>query len=136
MADLQVGASSAGSAVPIDVPARLGALAAELRTAADRPRSQNPQVADVIDQFATAVEAAADLPPSDIEEHLFALESALLANCLGALEESRRSSIEESARGDARATSATEEARERTFLALRDRLLREELGLPRLELDG
>ncbi len=34
------------------------------------------------------------------------------------------------------ATVATSEARERTFRALRDRLLRSDLELPRLELDG
>jgi hypothetical protein len=90
----------------------------------------------VIDRFAGAVEAASDLPASEIEEHLFALESALLANCLEALDESDRAAIENRAARDAEATSATDEARDRTFLALRDRLVREKLDLPRLELAG
>ena len=44
--------------------------------------------------------------------------------------------LEERARADAAASAATPEARDRTFLAFRDRLLRKLLDLPRLELDG
>jgi len=82
------------------------------------------------------VEAAFELPVSVLEEHLFALESALLANCLEALDEPSRQSLEKRARHEAESTAATPEARERTFRALRDRLLRSDLELPRLELDG
>ena len=93
-------------------------------------------MADVIDGFATTVAAATELPSTTIEEHLFALESALLANCLEALDDRLREQIEERAHREAESTSATPEASERAYRALRDRLLREELELPRLELDG
>ena len=82
------------------------------------------------------VEAAHELPPAALEEHLFALESALLATCLTTLGNDDRDELEERARADASASAATPEARDRTFLAFRDRLLRELLALPRLDLDG
>ena len=135
-ADMQVGASVTDGAPTLDTGPRLASLAAGLRTAADRSRSERARVADVIDRFAGAVEAASDLPASEIEEHLFALESALLANCLEALDQSDRAAIEDRAARDAQETSATDEARDRAFLALRDRLVREMLDLPRLELAG
>ena len=56
--------------------------------------------------------------------------------CLEALDGRDRQSIEKRARDEAEASAATPEARERTFRALRDRLLRRELDLPRLELEG
>ena len=135
-ADMQVGASSNEGESTLDTGRALVSLAAGLRVAADRSLPKGARVADVISRFAGAVEAASDLPTSEIEEHLFALESALLANCLEALDEFDRRAIEERAANDAEATSATDEARDRTFLALRDRLVRELLDLPRLELAG
>jgi hypothetical protein len=135
-AEMQVGASSDDGETTLDTGPELASLAAGLRTAAGRSRPKRALVAEVIDRFADAVEDASDLSAAEIEEHLFALESTLLANCLEALDESDRAAIEERAANDAQATSATDEARDRTFLALRDRLLREMLGLPRLELAG
>ena len=82
------------------------------------------------------VAVAVELPASTLEEHLFALESALLANCLDALDDAWRGSIEARAREEAESTTATPEACDRAFRALRDRLLREELELPRMELSG
>jgi hypothetical protein len=135
-AEMRVGEASDGTPPTPDTGPSLTELATALRAAADRSRPQRALVADAIDRFASVVEAAADLPTAEIEEHLFALESALLANCLDALDESERTEIEERASHEAEATSATDEARDRTFLALRDRLLREMLDLPRLELAG
>jgi hypothetical protein len=136
LAEMHVGAPDDGSSPPPDPIPALETLAADLEAAAARSRSENPRIADNIESIATAVEMAAELPPSALEEHLFALESALLATCLEALDEPSRESLEKRARHEAESTAATPEARDRTFRALRDRLLRSDLGLPRLELDG
>jgi hypothetical protein len=136
LAEMHVGAPDDGSSPPPDPIPALETLAADLEAAAARSRSENPRIADNIESIATAVEMAAELPPSALEEHLFALESALLATCLEALDEPSRESLEKRARLEAESTAATPEARDRTFRALRDRLLRSDLGLPRLELDG
>jgi hypothetical protein len=135
-AEMQVGAHDDGGPTISDPHARLRELSTDLSRAADTQRIENRRVADVIDRFATTVAAASELPPATIEEHLFALESALLANCLEALDDRRREQIEDRARREAETTSATPEASERAYRALRDRLLREEIELPRLELDG
>lgn len=108
-------------------------LTIKLTEAADRVRSAMPSVAAVIERVSPQVEEAAALPLRDLEEHLFALESALLGACLEAIDEKTRADIERRARAEAAA--ATPDAEERAFRALRDRLLRELLGLPRLELE-
>lgn len=136
LAEMQVGSPGDGISPPPDPKPALEALAANLKAVAARSGSERPRIADIIKSIATAVEAASELPVSILEEHLFALESALLANCLEALDESSRQSLEKRAQHDAELTAATPEARERTYLALRDRLLRRSLELPRLELDG
>jgi hypothetical protein len=135
-AEMQVGAHADGGPEIPDPRTRLGALSKSLSRAADMHRAENRRVAEIIDQFATTVAAARELPRPTLEEHLFALESALLANCLEALDDQQREKIEVRARQEAESTSTTPEARERAFRALRDRLLREGLELPRLELDG
>jgi hypothetical protein len=135
-AEMQVGAHEDGGPAIPDSQARLQALSTDLSRAADTQRTGNRRLAEVIDRFATTVAAASELPPSTLEEHLFALESALLANCLETLDDRRRGQIEYRARREAESTSATPDASERAFRALRDRLLREALDLPRLELDG
>jgi len=108
-------------------------LTSKLNEAVERARSARPTVAAVLERFVPQVENAATLPVRDLEEHLFALESAVLGACLGALDEESRTDIERRARADVAA--ATPEAEERAFRALRDRLLRDLLGLPRLELE-
>lgn len=135
LAEMQVGAPDDGTSPPPDQQPGLEALATDLRAVAARSRQERPRVANIIESIATAVEAAFELPVSAIEEHLFALESALLANCLEALDEPTRQSLEKRARHQAEAAAATPEARERTFRALRDRMLRSDLELPRLELE-
>jgi hypothetical protein len=135
-AEMLVGAHEVGGSAPPDAQTRLRDLSRDLSRAAEAQRSENGRLADVIDRFSDMVAAASDLPPSTLDEHLFALESTLLANCLEALDDRLHLSVEARARREAEATAATPEASERAFHALRDRLLREELGLPRLELDG
>jgi hypothetical protein len=134
-AEMQVGATEHDTVGSLDPRPALEALAHDLGAAATRLRTKQPRAAEVIDCIASTVEAASEIPPAALEEHLFALESALLATCLDALDKDQRQSIEKRARDEAEATAATLEARERTFRALRDRLLRDELGLPRLELE-
>jgi hypothetical protein len=133
---MQVGASNDGALLSLDPGPALDALAKDLAAAATRLRAEKPRIAAVVERIAATVEAASELPVAALEEHLFALESALLATCLDALDESDRQSIEKRARREAEATAATPDAGERAFRALRDRLLRSELGLPRLELEG
>lgn len=135
IAEMQVGApGSAVEAAPVDVSAKVEALADELGDIASRHRSERPRLTEVLERIADTVAAAAELPDAVLEEHLFALESALLANCLDALDDRQRATIENRAREEAESTSTTAEARDRAFRALRDRLLRAELGLPRLEI--
>lgn len=136
MAEMQVGATEDDTSPPPDPKPDLEALAADLNAVAARLRMEKPRIAAVIESIATAVETASELPVSVLEEHLFALESALLANCLEALDEPSRQALENRAQNEAESTAATPEARDRTFRALRDRLLRSDLELPRLELDG
>jgi hypothetical protein len=128
--------SNDGALLSLDPGPALDALAKDLAAAATRLRAEKPRIAAVVERIAATVEAASELPVAALEEHLFALESALLATCLDALDESDRQSIEKRARREAEATAATPDAGERAFRALRDRLLRSELGLPRLELEG
>ena len=137
IAEMQVGAADLAASQPdLDTEAALESLEANLYTAAKRQQLTRPRVAEAIKGIAATVEAAHELPPAALEEHLFALESALLATCLATLGADDRDELEERARADAVASAATPEARDRTFLAFRDRLLRDLLALPRLELDG
>ncbi len=137
IADMHVGASHEDTQQPeFDADDALRSLESELTAAAERQRTPRPRVAEAIEGIAAAVGAARELPPAAVEEHLFALESALLATCLASLGYDERDALEERARTDADASATTPEARDRAFLAFRDRLLRELLALPRLELDG
>jgi len=137
IAEMQVGAADPDAQQPeLDTEAALQSLEAKLNAAAERQHMPRPRVAEAIKGIAVTVAAARELPPAALEEHLFSLESALLATCLASLGYDERDELEEKARADAVASAATQEARDRTFLAFRDRLLRDLLALPRLELDG
>ena len=137
VAEMHVGApADHDPAKLVDSHRDLDSLSKNLANVATSLRPGKPRVADVIDRFASMVAEAAELPVRVLEEHLFALESALLANCLDALDDTGRKSIEAQARKEAESTAASPEARDRTFRALRDRILRVELQLPRLELSG
>jgi hypothetical protein len=80
------------------------------------------------------------MPAGALEEHLYSLESAMLAGCWRALPEEERRAIDlavtraTAAIATAAATDTDDETRERMRLAVRDRELRSLLGLPRLEL--
>lgn len=137
LAEMQVGGHDEDSEQQIlDAGAAVAPLSADLREAGKRHTTSRPRVAAAVERIALSVAASVDLPPAIIEEHLFALESALLANCLSALDEGERTELEKRARDEAEKSSATIEAQDRTFRALRDRMLRVLLKLPRLELEG
>jgi hypothetical protein len=136
-AEMQVGGHDEdGESQILDTGTAVASLAAGLREAGKLQTKSRPKVAAAIERIALSVAESADLPPAIIEAHLYALESALLANCLSALDEGERTELENRARSDAEKTSATVDAQDRTFRALRDRMLRALLNLPRLELDG
>lgn len=135
LAEMQVGAGeSTADPARIDTSAEIESLAEALGRVATRHRPQQPRLAEALERAAAMVAAAVEIPETVLEEHLFALESALLANCLNALDERQRAEIEDRARKEAESTSTTSDARDRAFRALRDRMLRSELDLPRLEL--
>jgi hypothetical protein len=90
----------------------------------------------VIDRINHEVRAAADIDSRLVEEHLYALETSLLVDCLDAFEDDDRRRIDERAHAEAESVAVSPEARERTFRALRDRLLRNLLDLPRLEIEN
>jgi hypothetical protein len=135
LAEMAVGATDPDTRALPDPGTSLPHLAQELTTAAENNRPKRPRVAESLDQIAGMVETAGELPPDQVEEHLFALESTLLSTCLEALDDDERDRLEAEATAEAEKIAANPEALERTFLALRDRALRELLGLPRLELE-
>ena len=137
IAEMHVGASDEDGRQPeLDTEDALRSLESQLSAAAGSQRNPRPRVADAIEGIAATVGAARELPPAGLEEHLFSLESALLATCLASLSHDERDELEDRARADAVASATNPEARDRAFRAFRDRLLRDLLALPRLELDG
>jgi hypothetical protein len=136
LTEMRVGATAPSGTDTLSAVESIERLAGRLAAAADSARPSRPRVAEVIDRIRIEVDAAATVDTDFVEEHLFALESTLLADCLDALEDDDRRRLEERARADAEAVALTPEARDRTFRALRDRLLRALLDLPRLEITG
>lgn len=135
LAEMQVGAPRDQlPEKPADTADALRSLSEKLKRAADHVRSAEPAAAAVLERMVPEVEAAVVLPLRNLEEHLFALESTLLGACLEAIDEKTRNHLEHRARAEAEAAAAAPDARDRAFRALRDRLLRDHLGLPRLEL--
>ncbi|MEE4270547.1 MAG: hypothetical protein V2I67_02660 [Thermoanaerobaculales bacterium] len=132
-AEMKVGAADApgGADVPeID----LLPLIDRLNAAADVLETTRPAVARVVRGIAGQVELAGkDLPPGAVDEHLFALESTMLAECLAALTDDERRTIEATVDDVVTGTTASADARSRSARALRDREVRLLLDLPRLE---
>ncbi len=134
LAEMRVGAETGPEEETVPVAEVTAGLAARMRAAAGSARDAMPAVAEVCDGVAAQVEASADMPLAVFEEHLFALETLLLAGCWKALSEGARCEIERESADQAAASGASGKALERTRVALRDRELRRRLGLPRLEL--
>lgn len=135
LAEMRVGATTT-QADTLSAAEAILRLAGRLAASAESARASRPRAAAVIDRIRLEVEAASAVDTAFVEEHLFALESTLLADCFDALEDDDRRRLEERARSEAGAMAVTPDARDRTFRALRDRLLRALLELPRLEIAG
>ena len=135
LAEMRIGTHDGGEAEEADVSAAIRKLAGRLNRSAKAAGSDRPRAAAAIDRIGNEVLAAADLESPVLEEYLYALEATLLIDCLDALENDDRLRLEERARTEAESLAASPEAQDRTFRALRDRLLREVLELPRLEID-
>lgn len=105
------------------------ALARHLAEAAGEQAERRPRVASILRIVSEQMAEVAELPAAAAEEQLFALEATLLAACQEALEEDERSNLATEARAAAGAS-----AKESAVAAHRDRLLRQMLRLPRLEL--
>ncbi len=120
-ADASAEAAPAGAAVE--------ELARHLEDAAGRQEAPRPRVAAVLRAVAGQVGALAGRPAAEAEEQLFALETSLLAACREALADDESADLAEDARSAAGAGAG-----DTAVAAHRDRLLRQRLGLPRLEL--
>jgi hypothetical protein len=135
LAEMRVGGHENHESEGVDVSKSIRKLAARLSESAKTAGEKRPRAAAVINRIGNEVLAAVDLQSPVLGEYLYALEATLFIDCLDALEDDDRSRLEERARTEAENLAASPEARERTFCALRDRLLREILELPRLEIE-
>lgn len=137
LAAMRVGASPEGaqSSADLDLTGAAEALGDLLRSRAALLSVAESSVARVLQEFADLVTASASLAPAELEEHLWALESAMLEQCWQQLSEVERADVDRAARRVA-GSAADPSARERAYRAARDRELRRRLGLPRLELLG
>lgn len=112
-------------------------LTEALAEAADRLAESGSPVADVLTRIGRQIEIVGrELPPDTLDQHLFELESTMLKECWQALPEEDRREIDKSVEAAVSATSTSDEARRRSGRALRDREIRLQLGLPRLEIGG
>lgn len=136
LAAMRVGAPAAAGEGAVDAGRAVDGLADRLDAVVSELRHRRPSVAGVVARVAAELRAARELPPGLIEDHLYSLESTLLDACLRTLDEDDRQALEQRASAEAAAAAANPEARMRMRLALRDRLLRDLLALPRLELPG
>ena len=112
----------------------LDSLLQRMHAAAGALSEHLPAVAAVILEFATRISQAPKMPPALLEEHLFSMEAVLLDRCWRSLPEQDRRAIDERSRQGAASAGGDRSTRDRTRRALRDRELRERLGLPRLEI--
>ena len=135
-AEMAIGAPESSTEKSDNTERLLRQLSERLTRSADDFRAQRPRVAAVVDRISNEVLGAGDLGGSLLEEHLYALESSLLIDCFDALEDHERTEIETRATSEAEEMAANPDARARAFRALRDRLLRTVLDLPRLEVEG
>jgi len=135
LAEMRAGQSEAvpGETMSEDA-ADCGSLVDSLRNAAESQRRDRPRVAEAVIRIAAQVETACnDLAAALLDEHLFSLEAEMLHTCWVALSEDERRTIGARVEDAVASTSATDEARQRSARALRDRELRLLLKLPRLD---
>jgi hypothetical protein len=129
-----VGASGARLASPLDASGALTLLSAAIRRAAESCVDR-PPLAAVLDDLRQAVESLpAEADPVALEETLARLELAALESAATRLPDGARAEIDARVASELANLTAGETVRSRTERALRLRLVRELLGLPRLEL--
>jgi len=136
LAEMRTGQSDAipGEAVP-ESSGDCGSLVSALRNAAETQREDRPPVGAVLMRIIAQVETACDdLVAAMLDEYFFGLEAEMFHECWAALPEHERRTIEAHVEKAVASTSATDEARQRSTRALRDRELRLLLNLPRLEI--
>jgi hypothetical protein len=104
-----------------------------LVTRAGLLRTDCPGVTEVLLEVADRLRTAADTDRATVDELAFALEAEMLRRCYEALPEPDRTAVDERVRARLDAASTPEAARTRVGVAHRDRMLREDLGLPRLD---
>lgn len=134
LAAMQVGADG-GDPAAETATVNADPLIAQLTAAAERLETDRPRVSRAVRAAAKQIElTVGELAAEAVDEHLFDLESTLLAECLEALDENQRRALEHRVAEAVNATATSEEARQRSFRALLDRELRLLLDLPRLEI--
>jgi hypothetical protein len=105
----------------------LGRLAGELR-------SSHPETAEILVDVSGRLGAAADADRDTIDGLVFALESEMLRRCRESLSDAEQRAIDEKVRQLLQRSATPESSWARVGKAHRDRLVREALRLPRLEL--
>ncbi len=133
----RLGAARVGTAepeTPIDVPARLAALAAAVR-GAGRLFAGEEALGRALSRLAAAIETLPPAaPPAALDEELAQLEASALDALVEALPGALAAQVTGEVERQLGELGLDEEARGRTRVALRRRAVREALGLPRLEL--
>ncbi len=135
LAEMRTGQSEAAPGKTMsETAADCVSLVSTLRNAANAQRKDRAPVAEVLSRIAAQIETAcSDLAAAMLDEHLFSLEAEMLHQCWAALSEDEQTTIGAHVESAVASTFATEEARQRSTRALRDRELRLLLDLPRLD---
>jgi hypothetical protein len=130
----RLGGAGDVSPTPIDVPGALQRLALATRQAANS-WAEEPAVVAVLDDLRRAVESLPfDADPAALDDTLSRLELAALESAAAKLPRETRAELEERIAGELVGLAVEGAVRLRTERALRLRLVRKLLGLPRLEL--
>jgi hypothetical protein len=135
LAEMHVGDGEIEPVIDSKLPVQdLTPLVRRMREAAESLREHLPGVAAVILEIVDQMSTTPAMPPALLEQHLFSMEAVLLDRCWRALPEEERAAIDDRSRQAADGAGGSRSTRERTRRAMRDRELREQLGLPRLEI--
>jgi hypothetical protein len=133
----RLAAAAAGAAEPAgapDVPAALEECTVAVR-AAEQSWGHSPNVAEVLADLARALDSLPrQAPPAALEETLARLERTALEAILAALPGGLRDDLAGAVEGELEGLEMAPEVRARTVQVATLRRLREQLGLPRLQL--
>jgi len=135
VAEMRVGtATDQEAGADEQVRAEVTRLDELLARAESMQRSERPAVAKVIALARRQLTAAIELPVSEVDAYLFALETTLLEGCYHALAHDEMIELDRGCRKVAESAAGDDAAAERVSRTHRDREIRRRLGLPRLEL--